>query len=420
MKKVLPLIPLYFVLFLYSCSKSSSTSTSTTGTGTGGSTSPVITQFSPSAAKVDSIVTITGTNFSTNRAEDVVAFNDTLAVVKSATATQLMVVVPLGASTGKITVTVNSQTATSAQNFIVSDQWSLVTNFPGTMMAYVISFNIGDNLYVGIGEGQSGSWLSEFWTYNTDAGSWTQKAGFPGDPGGGGVGFAVAGKGYVIHPDSTGVKWLWEYDTVANGWNRLSNSNFPGLLGGGLVFVVNNKAYAGLGFGYSGNNNNIWEFDPATGTWTQKQNFPGMATNAAASFVIGNYAYVGTGLTGPATSLVSAEFWHYDASNDSWTQKGDFPGVARSGAPGIGINGKGYLGQGESATGGDLSDWWQYDPSTDSWTQKKDFPANGRLLPADFAGANNVGYLGFGSGPEHQIQPNVYSNIYIDLWQYQP
>lgn len=411
------LIPLLAVLWLFSCSKSGSNSTSTTGAG---STSPVVSQFSPTAAPVDSIVTITGSNFSTNVADDIVRFNDTVALVKSATANQLTVVVPAGASTGKITVAIGSQTATSTQNFVVTDHWTFVTSYPESDVWPGISFSLGDNLYTGMGQdlGASG-WEQSFWKYNIDAGAWTKMTNFPGSAPYGGWGFAIAGKGYVIHIDSSRFLWTWEYDTTANGWNRLTNA--PYIENGGIVFVINNKAFAGLGlFSPVDPEYRMWEFDPVAGTWTQKQNFPGTGINTAAVFVIGNYAYVGTGLTDVTTASTTSEFWQYDPAADTWTKKNDFPGGARGGASAFAINGKGYLGLGQSTTGTELSDWWQYDPSTDSWKQKSNFPGGARTQTVTFTGSNNLGYVGFGQGLGHQIEPNVSSNAYTDLWQYQP
>lgn len=81
--------------------------------------SPSITDFSPTEGIEGTTVTINGTNFSTVTSEDVVKFNGTTANVTAASATTLTVTVPAGATTGKITVEVNSQTATSSGDFKV-------------------------------------------------------------------------------------------------------------------------------------------------------------------------------------------------------------------------------------------------------------------------------------------------------------
>lgn len=78
-----------------------------------------VTGFSPESGTHGATVTITGTNFSTTLADNIVKFNGVVATVSSATSTELTVTVPAEATTGKITVTVDEKTATSATDFAV-------------------------------------------------------------------------------------------------------------------------------------------------------------------------------------------------------------------------------------------------------------------------------------------------------------
>jgi gliding motility-associated-like protein len=94
-------------------------------------------QSFPTSGSTFSTVTITGTNFSTTPANNIVKFNGTTAVVTASTATSISTSVPAGATTGPITVTVGGNTATSATNFAVGGsptnfitQWNLAT--PGS------------------------------------------------------------------------------------------------------------------------------------------------------------------------------------------------------------------------------------------------------------------------------------------------
>lgn len=80
---------------------------------------PTIASYSPIAAAAGEQVVITGTNFNTTAASNIVKFNGITATVSAATSTQLTVIVPAGASTGRIAVTVNSQTTTSVTDFIL-------------------------------------------------------------------------------------------------------------------------------------------------------------------------------------------------------------------------------------------------------------------------------------------------------------
>ena len=90
------------------------------GTVCGSLPAPTITGFTPVSGPVGTTVTITGTNFSTTPASNIVQFNGVAAVVSASTATSITVVVPAGATTGKISVTVDGMTATSTNDFTVT------------------------------------------------------------------------------------------------------------------------------------------------------------------------------------------------------------------------------------------------------------------------------------------------------------
>jgi len=81
---------------------------------------PTITSFSPASGTVGTTVTITGTNFSSNPANNIVFFGAVRALVVSASQTSLIVTVPVGATYQPITVTTNNLTAYSAKPFMIT------------------------------------------------------------------------------------------------------------------------------------------------------------------------------------------------------------------------------------------------------------------------------------------------------------
>jgi len=83
-----------------------------TATGT-----PTITSFSPANGSAGTNVTITGTNFNTTPANNIVNFNGIAATVVSSTATSIVTIAPAGATTGPISITVGCGTVTSTTNF---------------------------------------------------------------------------------------------------------------------------------------------------------------------------------------------------------------------------------------------------------------------------------------------------------------
>jgi hypothetical protein len=94
---------------------------------------PILTGFSPTAGRAGTNVILTGFNFSLTAASNTVKFNGTLATVSAATPTSLTVNAPAGASTGKITVQVGSQTVTSTEDFVyLSAAATTVTTLAGS------------------------------------------------------------------------------------------------------------------------------------------------------------------------------------------------------------------------------------------------------------------------------------------------
>lgn len=91
---------------------------------------PVISDFTPTSGLPGATVTITGENFSKTAAQNIVSFNGAPATVISATESSLEVLVPEGATTGPISVTVNGAKATSSSSFTVLN--TTITSFSPT------------------------------------------------------------------------------------------------------------------------------------------------------------------------------------------------------------------------------------------------------------------------------------------------
>jgi|JI10StandDraft_1071094.scaffolds.fasta_scaffold02235_3 gliding motility-associated-like protein len=81
---------------------------------------PTIVSFTPTSGPIGTTVTITGANFSTTPANNIVYFGATRVTVTAATATQLTVTVPTGATYQPITVQVNGLTGYSSKPFVVT------------------------------------------------------------------------------------------------------------------------------------------------------------------------------------------------------------------------------------------------------------------------------------------------------------
>lgn len=199
-----------------------------------------------------------------------------------------------------------------------------------------------------------------------------------------------------------------------------------------FAFTIGKKSYVGGGRSFTANFYNslkdFWEFDPATNAWTQKADLPGLSTEGAASFVIGNKGYITSGyhfytvLGGPIDSSQLSRYlpdtWEYDPATDKWSKKANFPGIPRAGAVAMAVNGKAYVGtgQGDILLNGQaisvlFNDWWEFDPSSNQWKKKTLFPGAKRTGAVAAAG-NTTGYIGTGS--------NGNNTYYNDWWEYNP
>ncbi|MEM9078268.1 MAG: IPT/TIG domain-containing protein [Bacteroidota bacterium] len=141
MKKIVfsSTLVLTFLILLSSCGKDDSP----TEPGPGG---PNITSFSPTSGTVGTSIFITGQNFSTTASANTVKIGNTTATVTSASATEIFITVPEGATTGAISITVDGQTDT-AGTFTVTETiqdavFPTIENLPED------SFSAGDILTI--------------------------------------------------------------------------------------------------------------------------------------------------------------------------------------------------------------------------------------------------------------------------------
>jgi hypothetical protein len=193
---------------------------------------------------------------------------------------------------------------------------------------------------------------------------------------------------------------------AANTWTQKAD------LGGtarylAVGFSIGNKGYTGMGQGYSSSDRplkDFWEFDPVLNTWTQKADFGGTARTSAVGFSIGSKGYIGMG------NNSSKDFWEFDPVLNTWTQKADFGGEALGGAVGFSIGSRGYIGTGTGYYGHAKKDFWEYNPAANTWTQKAYFGGTARTSAVGFS-IGSKGYIGTG------IEDTEFKN---DFWEYNP
>jgi N-acetylneuraminic acid mutarotase len=168
------------------------------------------------------------------------------------------------------------------------------------------------------------------------------------------------------------------------------------------------------------------------GNWASRTTFGGTngtGVGYAASFVIGNNAYIGTGVNPQFPSQKLQAMWMYtpgingttQSSVDSsiaqgtWTAIANFPGPARSNAIGFAAGGQGYIGTGLGNDGVTIyADFYGYNPGAGTWTQVDSISDQNGKHPRYDAAAfsfDSVGYVLTGTDG---------FNYMGDVWKFSP
>lgn len=313
---------------------------------------PILTEVNPLAAIQGTTITIDGEGFSTTPTENIVQFGQTISEIITASETRLTVKVPPTdfAGTVPLTVTVNGITGQFPSLFTIEGPEIFSINptqaYPGEIMTIT-----GKNFSAITNENK--------------------------------VFFSIH-DAKILEASTTEIKVEIPFFLSNNPDNAVDVK----------VVVTQKSAIKPQSFS-------------ALSPWSNSVEFAGIARTHAASFVIGNKGYLGTGTFSANCVCPMNDFWAFDPQTNSWDQKTDFPGPKRYHAMGFSIGDKGYI-IGGYTTSGVSSDVWEYHPTLDRWTQKNDyFPVtseNSRIVTT-----NSKVYLLAGNGLSEY-------NAVLDQW----
>lgn len=300
----------------------------------------------------------------------------------------------------------------------ISD-WTQLSKFPGTARASATCFVVGEKAYVCLGRsGPRADFLTDLWEFdsrqtNPDSG-WTKKRNFPGAGRVKAVAGVIGKKAYVgmgtigAYSLSNQFDDFWEYDTETDTWTQ--KASFPGEARNDLFCeVVNDTLYTTMGFTGIRRSFETWKYDPTTNAWTPLPKSPYEASNVA-GFSIGNSFYVGSGFRGCNLDF----FYRYNPGNKQWVKRADLPN-ARMLSNGMTIKNKGYILLGRywngALNGGRLlSDIVEYDPVSDTWTKRGDFKGGARQNAVVFS-IGDKGYVMMGEDDAERKS---------DVWMFRP
>jgi N-acetylneuraminic acid mutarotase len=205
---------------------------------------------------------------------------------------------------------------------------------------------------------------------------------------------------------------FWVWDQANNSWTR--EPDFPGAARWAAAgFVIGHKAYIGTGLDETNTAlQDLWEWDQPSGTWTQKANYPAEGRYHAAGFSIFNKGYIGTGMSFfPSTGDPGTDFYEWDQASDTWSSCSflNMPTItSRCCAVGFSLGSAGYLCTGNGPGNLMYNDAWYWDP-VNLWSQGNNFSGSARYGAVAFT-IGNKGYIGTGWGQGYQK----------DLWEYDP
>lgn len=267
--------------------------------------------------------------------------------------------------------------------------WITSSDFDGNARSEAVTFTIGDKAYLTTGCTNRDR-FNDLWVYDLDLKYWTRKADLPGVARNSATGFSIGTKGYVgTGYDGTNyLKDFWEYDPSANTWAPKAD------FGGTARYDAVGFTLGGNGYICSGTDGNylkdLWKYTPGAtaadpGTWEQKASIGGSKRAAASAFVLNNKAYV---VSGNNNGVALNDLWSYEQATDTWTEKrkisdvsaesydDGYSGISRYNASTFVMGGLAYLTLGENS--GQVTTTWEYNDQTDLWTQKTTFEGSTR------------------------------------------
>lgn len=313
-------------------------------------------------------------------------------------------------------------------NLYAQGKWEPLTTLPPGPRERAFHFTFEDKLILGLGRSHRGySDISinekDVWSYEFATDTWQELDTFPGTPFRNAASFVIGDTAYIVtgHNGSDYVDFFWKYHPATDTWQELPP--FPGgIQSFPVTFSIGGKGYVclgGIGLDQPTNSvyyQNLWEYDPTTGNWTPRSDFPGEGRWRAFSFVIDGKAYVGGGSRDRESGLDLSDTYQYDPVSDHWTPVADFPEGWGLGTYSFSIDGRGYVGEGARHLYDEnyRNKVWEYDPVADQWEHVSNLPGSqqGRILSYS---ATHAGKAYVGGGRNYSLG-SFYSPFFDDFY----
>lgn len=193
----------------------------------------------------------------------------------------------------------------------------------------------------------------------------------------------------------------------AQSWQQLPD--FPGLArDDAAAFVIGSDIYVGTGMDLGFQNTNDWyRFNTGDNTWSAMASLPATGRQYASAFAFNGMGYL---LGGNVQGLTSAEVFAYDPVQDAWTAEVPLPDAVYA-STAFNIGDRGYLCSGVLANSLPSTLLWIYDANTGYWTSGASIDSLPMSRAASFA-HDGKGYV-VGGTP---VTPDALAGA----WRYDP
>ncbi|MCW0482118.1 Kelch repeat-containing protein [Gaoshiqia sediminis] len=254
-----------------------------------------------------------------------------------------------------------------------NNHWTRIADFGGSGRTGAVAFEAGGKLFVGTGYDGTNR-LNDFWKYDPATDVWTQVSSFPGSERHGAVAFSIDGIGYVgTGFDGNYLKDFYSYNPATDEWNIVLGYSGEKRRDA-MAFVIDGKAYVVGGLNSGTFENDFYSYDPTSGTsgtWTKlakisdatSESFDdeySIVRNNGVAFVMNGKGYITTG----GKSSTGTDVWEYNPTTDRWQEKQEFEGAARMESVAFSINDIGYLALGRNS-GYYFDDLYRFEPNSE-------------------------------------------------------
>jgi hypothetical protein len=351
---------------------------------------PILESF-PTAAKVGQELEIKGQNFHPEFYWNKVLINGIEAQITSGNPNSikfLMPDIPYPNGEGQLSVVVAGVTVSGSQTIKLTDEWVMLSNdlpfyYYGDMGTFVIN-NTGYVLAGNIDFNDNKTYVFKF---NPEDLSWTEIS----------TPFVFFRGASITQTEDKLYLYsrelednFWEYDPSSSTWTK--KAKFPGALRDRpLIFQAQGKIYIGPGVNFDNYGTDVrgfFVFDPTSNSLKELEDPTFQSRNGPKTFVFDDKVYVFDG----ATTTGHFPVYRFDVTSGTWSQSPSLP-VARGGTTAFIYEGKGYSALGSLV---DEANLMEFDPLTEKWKKAGFVGFRERIGGFSFV-VNETVYVGGGS-----------------------